>query len=67
MPNKNLIQIISQEIFTASFISFVVFFILEIIKPGFVIYYFNFNIFLAIALVSGILAVWLSNDNMDSM
>jgi hypothetical protein len=62
--NKNsqfiyFISRICQYLFEVSFISFIIFFILEYFKEGLVTNYFNFNLFLIFTLIFGIITILL--------
>lgn len=54
---KNFIYKIVNDIFVSSFITLIVFVILEWLEPGFVSYYLSFNLLLIIPLISGIVTL----------
>jgi hypothetical protein len=57
MSSKEFFYKVSKDVFIISFITLVVFAILEWAEPGFVSYHISFNLLLAISLVSGIVIV----------
>jgi len=54
---KEFFYKIIKDIFVVSLVTLIVFSILEWTEPGFVSYYINFNLLLAIPLVSGIISL----------
>lgn len=55
---KKYLFLFLKELFYFSFISYIIFIIIEFFKPGFVNNFLNLNIFVIIILVSGIGLVW---------
>jgi Na+/citrate or Na+/malate symporter len=58
---KVKMHIISTELFQFSLITYFLLLLAEILKPGFVSFFFELNIFLAVAFVSG--AIMVLTDN----
>ena len=57
-------KIIVSDVFILSFLSFLIFSIMEIIRPGIVIAYLNLNYLLVWVLLIGIATVWINpQDN----
>jgi len=56
---KEFLFKVSKDIFIISFFTFIIYFILENFKRGFVINYINMNILLTICLLSGIIVIFL--------
>lgn len=54
---QKVITFILRDVFVVSFISLVVFFILELVRPGFVSNYISFVLLLIIPLISGTILV----------
>lgn len=50
-------QEIVKEVFQISLISYLVFYLIEDFKPGFITNYFNLNIILILTIISGIITV----------
>ncbi|MFH1187884.1 MAG: hypothetical protein V1688_03420 [bacterium] len=55
--SKNFLVQFNKDVFTVSMISFVALFLLELIKPKFVIAYINLNCVLLLCLMTGIFTV----------
>jgi hypothetical protein len=56
---KEFFYKIFKDIFVVSFVTLIVFSILEWLEPGFVSYYISFNLLLIIPLISGIIVILL--------
>jgi hypothetical protein len=54
---KQLILKITKDIFIISFVTFVVFFLLESLERGFVTNYINVNVLLVICFLSGLISI----------
>lgn len=64
MTEKEFFYKVSKDLFVVSFITLVVFAILEWFEPGFVSFYISFNLLLIIPVVSGILTVLLEKNKL---
>ena len=53
---------ITHDIFKISFITFLIFALLELRRPGFVVNYLNMNMLLGLVLVSGLVSLFLKNN-----
>ncbi len=62
MTIKEFFYKIFRDAFAISFVSFIIFGLLEWFQPGFVSFYISFNLLLMIPLVSGILTILLEKQ-----
>ena len=66
MSMKEFFYKISKDIFVISFITFIVFAILEWAEPGFVSFYISFNLLLIIPIISGTVTVILEKQRIKT-
>lgn len=60
---KDLTVEIAKDIFKISGISYVIFFILDFLNPGFVVNFLNLNLILIICIISGIITALIYKKN----
>jgi len=56
---------LNQNIFEASLVLYLVFLLLEMIKEGYISFFFNLNILLVVVLISGVIAVLVGKEEVE--
>jgi hypothetical protein len=63
---KPNLHIIFRSLFENSLSTYLILLLLEIIKPGFVSFFFNLNNLLVVVLVSGLVMIFAENEELDT-